>query len=183
GFRTVAIVFAAGSAAGLIGLIAMLHTPLFQTGSFQRLAKLRFVGRMIGELIGGVALYRSRPRVIWISVLISIVGHFAMLSSFYFAAMAVNDAGDVPDYFAHLLFMPAAELAGMIPLFPGGLGALEGATGEFYRQAGFDSGDGLLTGIGYRAMTIIAAVLGTGYYLSGRRRVREALEAEPTHDS
>lgn len=179
-FLTVAAVFAGGSAAGLAGLIAMLHTPLFRAGWFQRLVKLRLVGRLIGELITAVVLYQSRPRVIWASVAISLFGHLVMLSSFYFAALTVNEPGAVPDYFAHLLFMPAAELAGMIPLFPGGVGALEAMTGEFYRLAGYQRLDGVLTAVCYRVVTIVIAVLGTGYYLAGRRRVREALNADPS---
>jgi hypothetical protein len=180
-FLTVASVFGACSAGGILGLFLLLHTPLLRTRWVQWFRKPRFVGRMIGELLDGVALYQSRPRVIWLAVAISIAGHFGTLSSFYFAAIALSPTDAVPDYFAHLLFMPAAELAGMIPIVPGGLGVLERATEELYEQAGFPGANGFLTAIGFRVVTILVAVLGIGYYFSARQDVREAqnvLEAE-----
>jgi len=178
-FRTVATIFGICSVVGLGGLFLLLHTPLLNVRGVQWLRKLRFVGGMIGELLDGVALYQSRSRVIWICVLMSVVSHLGMLASFYFCARSLTPAEKVPDFFAHLLFMPAAELAGMIPLFPGGLGALEGATAKFYGLAGFDDGDGLLTGIGYRVVTIVIAVLGAGYYFSARREVKTVIDRPP----
>jgi len=180
-FLTCAITFAALGAAGLIGLFLLLHTPLLRARWLQWFRTVRVVGRITGELLDGVALYQSRPRVVWLAVAISIAGHFATLSSFYFSALALSPTEAVPDYFAHLLFMPAAEMAGMIPLFPAGLGALEGATMYLYGKAGFVELNGFLTALGYRAVTILIAVMGVGYYVSSRQDVREAqdvLEAE-----
>lgn len=180
-FQTVAIVFGVCSAAGVTGLFLLLHTPLLRARWVQRFRRVRLAGRIFGELLDGVALYQSRPRVIWLAVAISIAGHFATLSSFYFSAIALHPPAEVPDYFAHLLFIPAAEVVGMLPIVPGGLGALEGATSYLYQQAGFKGANGFQTALGFRVITILIAVLGIGYYFSSRQDVREAqdvLEAE-----
>lgn len=177
-FRTVAAVFAIGSAAGLLGLVLALHTPALRAGWLRRLVQVRFVGKLIGEMVTAVGVYQSRARVLWLAVAISIVGHLMMLSGFYFCALAVNPSEAVPDYFAHLLFMPAAEIAGMIPLFPGGVGALEGAIAKFYEAAGYSDGNGLLTGLGFRCVSILIAALGAGYYFSAKRRIRESVAGE-----
>lgn len=178
-FQTVALIFGIGAAAGLVMMLITLHTPILQADWLKRCVRWRYVGPLIGQMLNAVALYRSRVRVLWLCLIVSLLGHFSMLSAFYFCAAAVNPPGAIPGYFEHLLFMPAAELAGMIPLFPGGVGALEGVTAKFYELAGFSEGNGLLTGVAYRAVSILIAVLGTGYFFSGRREVREALETEP----
>ena len=130
-FRTVAGAFFTGALIGLFLLGVSLHTRLLRAGWLQRCIGWKFVGRLLGELLGSVALYQARARVLWWTLALSLAGHAAMLTGFYCCARAVNPAESIPDFPAHLLFMPAAELAGMIPLFPGGLGALEGATAEF----------------------------------------------------
>jgi glycosyltransferase 2 family protein len=173
-FLTCAITFNTLGSVGLIGLFLLLHTPLLRARWLQWFRTVRVVGRLIGELLDGVALYQSRPRVVWLAVAISIAGHIATLSSFYFSAIALSPTAAVPDYFAHLLFMPAAELAGMVPVVPGGLGVLEVATARLYGLAGFTGGKGFLTAVGFRVTTILIAVLGIGYYFSARQDVREA---------
>ena len=171
-FLTFAIVFSLLGFVGIIGLFLLLHTALLRARWLQWFRTVRVVGRMFGELLDAVALYQSRPRVLWLAVAISIAGHFATLSSFYFSAIALSPTEAVPDYFAHLLFMPAAELAGMVPVVPGGLGVLEEATARLYGLAGVAKGNGFLTAAGFRVITIVIAVLGIGYYFSARQDVR-----------
>ena len=180
-FLTLATVFGMCSAAGLIGLFLALHTPMPQARWVQWFRKTRFVGKMIGELLDGVGLYQSRPRVIWLAMLISIAGHFGMLSSFFFCGLALWPASAVPDYFAHLLSMPAAELVSMVPIVPGGVGALEWAIAKFYGLAGFVEGNGFLSGIGYRVITILVAALGTGFFFATRQDAQELKDALGTN--
>ncbi len=179
-FQTFASIFAAASLVGLLGLSLLLHSPLIRAAWLQRFRHIRFAGPMVGELLDGVALYQSKPRVIWLAVAISIVGHWGMLSSFYFCALTLNAASKVPDYYAHLLFMPTAELAAMLPIVPGGIGVLEEAIQSFYGLAGFRETDGFLTGIGYRMVTVVISVLGMGYYIAARREVQGVMNTEPT---
>ncbi|GAB4144435.1 MAG: lysylphosphatidylglycerol synthase transmembrane domain-containing protein [Planctomycetaceae bacterium] len=175
-FQTVAAVFWGGSVAGLVGLLVMLHPATPKSRWLNHMVKWKFVGPIIGDLINGILLYQSRARILWGAVLISIVGHFGMLSSFYFCGLAVNPTDAVPNYTAHLLFMPAAEIAAMVPIVPGGVGALEGAIAFFYEKAGSTQGDGFLMGITYRVTTIVIAALGTAYYFSGRSEIQQAMK-------
>ena len=169
-------IFRVGSIVGLVGLAAMLLPAFSNNRAVRSLARLPVVGNTVGNLLNGLVLYQSKPLVLIVAVVISIVGHFGMLSSFYCCAIALNPSDAVPDYLAHLLFIPAAELAGMLPIVPGGVGALEGAVGFFYALAGAAEGDGYLTGIGYRVITVLVATIGAGYYFASRRELDRALE-------
>lgn len=168
-FTTVATVFWGGSVAGLLGLVVMLHPATPKSRWMNWMTRWKYVGGIIGDFRDGVLLYQSKPRILWIAVGVSIVGHFAMLSSFYFCALAVWPAESVPDYAAHLLFMPAAEIASMAPIVPGGVGLLEGSIDYFYIIAGFDKGIGFLTGVGYRVISLLMAAIGVVYFFMGRK--------------
>ncbi|MCH8830032.1 MAG: flippase-like domain-containing protein, partial [Planctomycetes bacterium] len=174
-FTTVAWIVRVGSVVGLIGLLVMLHPATPKSRWLNRLVHVKKIGPVCGDFIHAIGLYQSKARILWLAVGISIVGHFGMLSSFYFCALALNAPEAIPDYAAHMLFMPAAEVISMLPIVPGGVGVLEGSIGEFYRFAGYDRGNGFLTGIGYRAITILIAVIGGVYYLTSRRAMKKLI--------
>ncbi len=186
-FKPVIAFYLAGAIGGTIGLGALLHPAVTRWRLVRRLTGLRYVGRALGELVNAVVLYQSRWRVLVISVLISILGHVMMLSSFYFCALALHPAADIPDYWTHLQLVPAAETAGVLAFFlPGGLGALEGSLDVFYVMAGATAGAGFLTGVAYRTVNIVIAGVGAGYYWAARREIDEALHTadvpQPTTD-
>ena len=181
-YRTVLVTFTVAGLCGLLGMAVVLHPAIPRARWVNALIHLPKVGGMIGGAINAVRLYQSRWMVLVAAVGISVVGHLMMLSSFYFVARALNPAEAIPSFAAHLQFIPAAELAGVIVPLPGGIGALEGAVAYYYEVAGSSSGEGFLTGIGYRAITVIVAAVGAGYYLAARREVDEAME-EATHES
>lgn len=168
-----------GSAAGLVGLALMLIPAVTRSPAWQRLARLPIVGHMIAELVEGVRLYQSQRRVLFVALGISLVGHFGTITSFYFSAKAISGVSTLPGYAQHLFFIPAAELAGIVPLTPGGVGLLEEAVEWLYRLNNADAGTGLLTCLAYRAVTLAIALIGAGYYLMSRREIDQALHAEP----
>ena len=184
--RAVVVALWGGSLAGLIGLGMMLHPAVPRSRWLNRLVHLRYVGRAIGDLINGVLLYQTKRRVLLVAVGISVVGHFGMLSCFYFCAQALQWGDAAPGYWAHLLLIPIAELAGVVVPLPGGVGALEGAVGFCYQQfneavGGAVSGEtawaaGLSAAVVYRCISIIVATIGIGYYLTSRREIDEVLE-------
>jgi uncharacterized protein (TIRG00374 family) len=168
-----------GAIAGLLGLAIIMHPVVPRSRWLNRLVHLPLVGKPIGDLIAALLLYQSRRNVLVAGVLIGVVGHFGMLSSFYFAGRALSPADAIPSYWAHLQFIPAAELFGVLIPLPGGLGALEGAIAYFYTMGGALEANGILTAITYRVITIIIAAAGAGYYLTSRQEIDEALhEAE-----
>ncbi len=167
-----------GSVAGLVGLMLMLIPAVTRSRLWQHFARLPVVGHMVAELVEGVRLYQSRPQVLFIALGISLIGHVGTISSFYFSAKAISGESFVPGYAQHLFFIPAAELAGIVPLTPGGVGLLEEAVNALYQLNGAVDGTGLLTCLAYRAVTLAIALIGAAYYLTSRREVDQAIHAK-----
>lgn len=168
-----------GSVAGLVGLTLMMIPAVTHSRAWQLLARLPAVGHMIAELVEGLRLYQTQRRVLFAALGISLVGHFGTISSFYFSARAISGMKFVPPYAQHLFFIPAAELVQIVPLTPGGVGLLEEAVEWLYALNGAARGTGLLTVLAYRAVTILIALIGAGYYFSSRREIDQALHVEP----
>lgn len=167
-----------GSVAGLIGLGMMMIPAVMRLHVWGRLERLPLVGHVIAELVEGVRQYQTHFRVLLVALGMSIIGHFGMITSFYFSAHAVSGTKFVPPYAQHLFFIPAAELAGIVPLTPGGVGLLEEAVSSLYKLNGAAAGTGLLTCLVYRAVTLAVALVGVGYYVTSRREIDEALQLE-----
>jgi hypothetical protein len=175
--------FLLGSAGGILGVTLMLIPAFVRSGFWHFLARTPVAGKLIAELLGGVQLYQSRPRVLFVALGISVVGHFAMISSFYFAARAVSGTLFMPEYLSHLFFIPAAEFVGVVAPVPGGVGALEWAVERFYQNAHAQEGTGIMTCVAYRVITITVAMIGAGYYLTARREIDQALHSKPSNDA
>ncbi|MFN0196513.1 MAG: YbhN family protein [Planctomycetaceae bacterium] len=179
-FNSFKVVYWGASLAGLAGLIVIMIPALTRSTWWNPLFKLPFVGRILAELVQGIMLYQSRPRVIVWSVLISLLGHVGMLSTFYLCGLAVNPAEGLPDYVTHLQLIPAAEVAGVMAVFiPGGVGVLEGAIGFSYNLAGAPEANGILTGVAFRVISVLMSIPGLFYYLASLQQYRAAMkEAE-----
>lgn len=175
-----------GFIAGLIGITVVLHPAVPRSKWIKRLVNVRVIGGIIGGLMNALLLYQQKRRYLVIAVAISIVGHFGILTCFYLCAQGLQLQESAPGFWAHLLFIPGAELAGVFIPTPGGIGALEGAVQFSYsiaNQALTFSTDiktvdaaGLFAAIGFRLITIVVAAIGVGYYLTARREISAALE-------
>jgi len=175
-----------GSAGGVVGLIVMLHPAFPRSRILRRLVRLPKVGRLIGGLVNAVLLYQQRRAVLVVTVLISLVGHFATLSSFYYCALAINAGNAAPNYWTQLLLIPIAELFAFIVPVPGGIGVLEGGVGKCYGLAnealgvvGVTAaqavGAGVAAALANRMATIIIVAIGAGYYMTARSEIGQAL--------
>jgi uncharacterized protein (TIRG00374 family) len=174
-----------GTIGGIIGLAILLHPAVPRSRLMQRLVRIRKIGPTIGGLVNAVLLYQARGRVLVFAVLISIVGHFGMLSGFYFCSQAVQAGAATPGYWAHLLLIPGAEVGAVFIPVPAGLGALEGLMGKGYEVANEANGSpvsadeaaaaGVATTLAYRATTIVIAAIGALYYFASRREIDRAL--------
>jgi glycosyltransferase 2 family protein len=175
----------AGSIGGVIGLAIVLHPGVPRSRLLGRLIRLPKIGNLIRQLVNAVLLYQSRGRVLIAAVLISIGGHFATLSSFYFCSQAIQAGRAAPGYWANLLLNPGAQLAAVVVPLPGGVGALEAAVERGYAvaneaagmpvSANEANGAGFMTALAYRVSTIVIAAIGAGYYLTSRGEIRRAL--------
>ena len=118
-----------------MGLVVLMLPAVPRSGLMRRLIGLRKVGPMIGALVNAVLLYQSRGRVLVFCVIISIVGHFGMLSGFYFCSRAVKAGAAAPGYWGHLLLIPGAEVGAVFVPVPAGIGAFEGLVARSYEVA------------------------------------------------
>jgi uncharacterized membrane protein YbhN (UPF0104 family) len=178
----------AGTLGGLAGLALMLVPATTKWGWVNRLPNLRFVGKILGELLHGVKLYQSKPKVVMAAMGLSLLGHAGLITGFYFCALWMRQPW-IPDLTSHFYFMPNAELFGVLIPTPGGVGALEGAIGWFYtqlrpQQIPLDQaeGAGIMAGVAFRVVTLVIAAVGGGYYLTSRREISAAME-EAAHAS
>ncbi len=177
--KAVVALLVTGSVSGLVGLTLMLIPAVTRSRAWQWLARLPTIGHIVTELVEGLRLYQSQRRVLFTALGISVIGHFGIISSFYFSAKAVSGSSFVPSFAQHLFFIPAAELAGIVPLTPGGVGLLEEAVNALYQLSGANDGIGLMTVLAYRAVTLAVAFIGAAYYLASRREIDQALHAAP----
>ena len=167
-----------GSLAGLLGLTVML-SPAARSRPVMALIRLPKVGRLFADLLDAVTLYQSRRAVVILTVLISIVGHFGVISSFFLCALAVSSSDLVPDYATHLFLIPLAEIIGVIVPLPGGVGALEGAVQESYHLAGAKPELGFIAAGAYRATTVVIAIAGAGFYMLQKKQIASLLARQP----
>ncbi len=181
--KAIVLLLAVGSVAGLVGLGLMMIPAVTQTRVWSRLARLPIAGHLIAELVEGVRLYQTQRHVLFVALGISLVGHIGTISSFYFSAQAISGTKFVPTYAQHLFFIPAAELAGIVPLTPGGVGLLEEAVDSLYELNGAADGTGFLTVLAYRAVTLVISLIGVGYYFRSRREIDQAMHAKSNADS
>jgi glycosyltransferase 2 family protein len=186
--QLIASVLWVGAVAGLSGLFLMIHTALASSRLVEWMCGWRGIGGILRELQQGILLYRQRKSVLWLSVGLSLLGHFCILSVFYCASLALNAPAAVPSYLGHLFLVPAAELVGVLIPTPAGIGALEGAVQGVFainhqmlqlpvtRQAA--QAAGFSTALIFRAINMAISLLGAGYYLTARREIEEVLEDE-----
>jgi uncharacterized membrane protein YbhN (UPF0104 family) len=175
-----------GTLGGVIGLALLLYPGVPRSRLVRRLIGLPKIGPMIGSLVNAVLLYQSKGRVLVLCVLISIVGHFGMLSGFYFCSQAVNGGVGAPGYWGHLLLIPGAEVGAVFVPVPAGLGAFEGLVARSYQVANEAAGNpvaanvaeaaGIATALAYRVVTMVIAAVGAVYYFAARREIDRALQ-------
>jgi hypothetical protein len=171
-----------GAGGGLIGLAAMLIPATTRWGWVNRLSRLPLVGKPIGELIAGVKLYQTKPKIILSSLGLSVLGHAGLITGFYFCALWMWQPW-VPNLVGHFYFLPTAELFAVLIPTPGGVGALEEAVSWFYgqlRPANVPEAQalaaGAMAGIAYRVVALSIAALGAVYYFTSRREISAAME-------
>jgi len=173
-----------GTLAGLTGLALMLFPATTRWGWVNRLPNLPLVGRIVGELLHGVKLYQSKPKIVLAALGLSLIGHAGLITGFYFCALWMRQPW-IPDLTSHFYFMPNAELFGVLIPTPGGMGALEEAISWFYVQLSPElkpdklaeaAGAGAAAAVAFRMVSIAVAAIGGGYYLTSRREISAAIE-------
>ncbi len=182
------LVFWGGALTGLVCLVVSLQSRFLEWTLFQRLTRLRFVGPFFAELANSLALYQRRRSALTEALFIGLAGQVFMLSSFYCCAMALLPGPAAPDYGAHLMLVPAAEIISTFAPVPGGVGALEGAVIYIYHlisatadgsiSATVAQATGLAAALTYRIVRVTVAAVGALYYMVTDRGWKERLGLE-----
>ena len=168
-------------------MIMLLLVPGFTGGNVTRMVgRLPGLGPTMSRLIHAIRVYREKYRTVACAGLLSIGVHSLLVLSFYLISSGFP--GIQPTLGHHFLIVPLSMVAAALPLPMAGLGAFEFALDQLYRAVArpleVARGQGLLVALCYRLMTVLIAVMGTGYYLSSRREVahvmKEAQDLEAT---
>lgn len=139
---------------------------------WRRCLAIPWIGPKLTPLLSALFAYAGRPRALVIAMGLSIPVH--LLNAFAVLAVASSLPIERPSVTAHLGTVPLAHLAGVLPL-PGGIGAFEGTLGWLYQATAATEAagrHGLLVAFGVRLTTIMVAMIGIGFYLAERDRIR-----------
>jgi uncharacterized protein (TIRG00374 family) len=155
----------------LLGLLPDRRADRFS----RRLEGIPGVGHSAAEFWRAVWMYRRESRSVWLALLLALVGHVFFVLSFYFAALTLQDAGEVPSVVGHFLIIPIGmAIQAGIPL-PGGIGGGEYVFGKLYELISYPEANGVLMALVYRSVTWILGLTGYVVYL----QMRPALTEEP----
>jgi uncharacterized protein (TIRG00374 family) len=159
---------------------------------------LRFAGRLHGipkigpalsEFWKAVWMYRTKWKIIFAALGMSLVGHTCSVLAFYLAVVTFQPAGDfsaMPSLHEHFLIVPVGMVAqGFFPA-PGGVGGGEFAFGWLYEALGFAAATGILGSLGVRILTWAFGAAGYIAHTFMKRELpksaREPLPAPTTLD-
>jgi uncharacterized membrane protein YbhN (UPF0104 family) len=145
-----------------------------------RLAALPKIGPGLGQLVGALAMYRSRPASLLAAAAISVLVQSMFAVGLYLFAAGLLPVATTPSLADHFLMVPLAMLTGIIPV-PGGLGAFEGALEFLYRwvpATAATTGDGLVVALAYRLSTLVITGIGLVFYMASRKQVSDVLATE-----
>lgn len=152
----------------------LMLLPGFTTGSlFEFLTRLPRAGHVFSRLIAALHTYRRCPLVI----LRSLVWTVGIQLTFVGCVMLVARGlpGPPAQLGSQLVIVPLGVLASSIPLLPGGLGTFEPAMNYLYgvvpNDPAFAAGQGMAVAIGYRALTVVVALVAYAYWMFARREL------------
>lgn len=134
-FAWLAALFLAGIAVGG-GLLGIALWPRITHSRWVvAMTEWRFVGRPLRGILDSVGLYQANRRVVGFCVVISLVAHVSILTTFYLCSMAVSRGSGVPGYAMQAVIGSGSNFIQAFIPTPGGTGALEGAIAAGYLAA------------------------------------------------
>ncbi len=148
----------------LLGVLPARRAEQF-AGWMSRFPKL---GPSLAEFWRAVWMYRCRGRSIALALAMAVVGHVGFVLTFYFAALTLTAASDIPTLGAHFLLVPVGMAFMAFFPTPGGVGGGEAGFGAIYRVAGFAAAPGVLATLVQRVITWVLGLIGYLVYLQTR---------------
>ncbi|WP_197527879.1 lysylphosphatidylglycerol synthase transmembrane domain-containing protein [Posidoniimonas polymericola] len=172
---------AVGVAVGAPLVLAVLLAPgVVSPALISRVQRLPLVGGVLSQSLWCWSDYRAGARYLFMALGMCVVGHLVLVSCYYLVAKGLPL--ESPGWLAHAFMVPFACLSGSIPIFPAGLGAVEGTLDYFYQWFGAGFGNGSFVAFGYRLVTVCVACITAPYYLTHQALVKRTLaevESQP----
>jgi len=142
----------------------------------RRLARIPKVGGPASEAWHAVWLYRVQGKAIWLALFVAILGHVGFVIGYYFSALTIFDANDVPSLANQFLVVPIAMAAQAGIPTPGGLGGGEWIISLLYPLIGFQGQVGAFMWFVNRIITWIIGFFGYLTYI----QMKPSMAAELT---
>lgn len=133
------------------------------------LSNLPLIGSLARKIHEAWQAYRARPCALLKAGALSFAVN--LVCTVTVGLLAAGLPGSRPSWLAHFAIVPIAMLTNALPL-PGGLGGFEAALDVLYRLAGDSDvlpGRGLIVALALRITAMVLAMIGAGYYVTGRR--------------
>ena len=147
-----------------------------------RLERLPKIGHALAELWRAVWVYRCKGRSILIAFLLSLLGHVGFVLTFYFAALTLLPARNIPSVAEHFLIVPIGMTVQAGFPTPGGVGAGQVVYSTLYEWVGRSGDDGMLASLVGQIITWGLGLVGYIVYLRMRPALASSeasLAAEP----
>jgi uncharacterized protein (TIRG00374 family) len=175
------VLFAIGVMAGsFAGWFVAGFVP---AGPAERLARglerIYKVGMPLAELWRALYMYRRRGPTVFSALLLSVAGHFCFVTAFYFSALTLSSAGQIPTMVAHFLLVPVGMMITSAVPTPGGVGGAEAAFGFLYKIAGYLPANGVLASLVQRVVTWALGLFGYLVYLRMKQSLATVRPTEP----
>jgi uncharacterized protein (TIRG00374 family) len=138
-----------------------------------RLSRIPRIGHSLAEFWRAVWMYRCRGRAVGVAILLAMIGHVGFVLTFYFAALTLHQATEVPTLATHFLIVPVGMAIQAGCPTPSGVGGGEVGYGELYRRVDYDFDKGVLGSLTKRVVEWILGLVGYLVYL----RMKPALRA------
>ena len=157
--------------------VLLLMVPAVTGSAIERRAEQApLIGGLLHRLVRAIRMYRNKYTVLGLSLILgSLIHGLTVLSLF---CVAAGLPGEHPTLAQHFVIVPLGMVTGILPLPLGALGAVENVMDYLYVQIA-GSNMGVIVTFGYRANTIVVAMIGACYYLGSRREFSAVMhEAE-----
>jgi len=151
----------------LLGLLPARRVEIFAG----RLLKIPKAGGPLAEFWRAVWMYRCRSRAVLLAMGLAIVGHVGFVFTFYFSALTLSTADQIPPFEAHLLIVPVGMTIQAGFPTPNGVGGSEWAYGWLYELIGSALACGLLGSLVQRVVAWVVNFAGYLVYLRMRADV------------
>lgn len=161
-----------------LGLMFMLIPAVTHSRLWDRLEHAPIIGRMLHKLVGAMRTYRRRLDLLVVAIGVSLIVHLLYVIAIGVMTQGIGIAPEHrPTPGSFFVIVPPSMIAGALPI-----GFYEVTITLLFRAATPSAAPenmGLLIALGYRISQILIGTIGIGYWLTGRREVRDLMhEAE-----